>query len=90
VSTPKNQKTKQANHKTWQVYYVYDLDKVDDQHPYGKSVGKYIIVDKVKNYLILFFFNFKITDTEIPVQQKFGLKYIAIKRFITQRNRKND
>ena len=34
--------------KQWWLYNVYDLDCVDDQHSHGKSVGKYHMVNRVK------------------------------------------
>ena len=30
------------------IFNVYDLESVDDQHPHGKSVGKYLMVNRVR------------------------------------------
>ena len=42
-------KTKKTSLKTiWWICDLYDLDCVDDQHSHGKSVGKYLMVNRVK------------------------------------------
>ena len=40
------------------IYILYDLDSASDQHPHGKSVGKYVMVSRVYDISIGILYQF--------------------------------